>query len=90
MGGGGMAGSYTLSRGLRQGDPLSPYLFILCQDVLSRMIEKEFLEGRFTGIKLNIGGPPLTHVMYADDIVLFSKTSRDANILNECLEKYCT
>jgi len=49
-----MAGSYALSRGLRQGDTLS-YLFILCQDVLSRMIEKEFLEGRLTGIKLNIG-----------------------------------
>ena len=86
-----MAGSYALSRGLRQGDTLSPYLFILCQDVLSRMIEKEFLEGRLTGIKLNIGWPPLTHIMHADDIVLFSKTtSRDANILNECLEKYCT
>lgn len=28
--------------------------------------------------------------MYADDIVLFSKTSREYNILNECLEKYCT
>jgi hypothetical protein len=77
-------------KGLRQGDPLSPYLFILCQDILSRMIEKEHRLGQVNGVKMNLNGPPFTHVMYADDLMLFARAStREVKVLDECLEKYC-
>ena len=82
---------FKLSRELRQGDPLSPYLFILGQEVLSRLIEHEFRLKNVAGIKTSISGPSISHVMYADDIVLFSKASRkDAESLVRTLEKYCS
>lgn len=78
-------------RGLRQGDPLSPYLFILCQDVLSRMLEAEFSVGRLSGVKASFNGPALTYVMYADNLVLFSKAnSREARVIDKCLDRYCS
>ena len=87
---GGKTGQFRPKRGLRQGDPLSPYLFILCQEVLSRILEKEFMEKNISGVKASIGSTPITHVMYMDDIVLFSKAyRREANAINDCLEKYC-
>ena len=87
---GGKTGQFRPKRGLRQGDPLSPYLFILCQEVLSRILEKDFMEKKICGVKASIGSTPITPVMYADDIVLFSKACRrEANATNECLEKYC-
>ena len=87
---GGLRPSFSPSRGLRQVGPLSPYLFILGQEVLSRMIEQEFHHRNINGVKASINGPAITHVMYADDIVLFSKaTRRDATAINECIIKYC-
>ena len=88
---GGKSERFMPSRGLRQGDPLSPYLFILGQEVLSRMLDHELRLKKISGIKTSISGPTITHVMYADDIVLFSKASgKDAASLNRVLEKYCS
>ena len=54
------------------------------------MIEKEHLDVGIFVYKLNIGGPTFTHVMYADDILLFSKATRyEASSLNDCLDKHC-
>ena len=87
---GGRTENFNPSKGLRQGDPMSPYLFILCQEVLSRLIDRELLKGNFSGVKMNRGGPDISHVMYADDIMLFSKANvREVEALNGCLEKYC-
>ena len=87
---GGKTKSFIPSRGLRQGDPLSPYLFILSQEVLSRLIERSFASGAIHGVKMNTNGPAFTHVMYADDLMLFAKaTTREVQVLDECLEKYC-
>ena len=88
---GGMTKQFKPSRGLQQGDPLSQYLFIICQEVLSRLIDREFLLGDVKGVKMNVVGPAFTHVMYADDIMVFAKANcREVKILDECLNKYCT
>jgi len=82
--------NFIPSRGLRKRDPLSPYLFVLCQEVLYTLLEKEFVEGRINGVKTSIGEPTITHVMYADDIVLFSKAKRsEAMSIKDCQYKYC-
>jgi len=86
----GKSECFKPSIGLRQGNPLSPYLFTLGQEVLSRLIDHEFKLKNAVGIKTSINGPTITHVMYADDVVLFSKASRkDAASLVKTLEKYC-
>jgi hypothetical protein len=86
---GGKSKHFKPTRGLWQGDPLSPYLFIICQEVLSRMIKREFLNGKIHGVKMNLAGLAFTHVMYADDIMIFAKTnSREIKILDECLDNY--
>lgn len=50
-------------RGLRQGDPLFLYLFILGQEVLSRLIEHELRLKNVAVIKTSISGPTISHVM---------------------------
>lgn len=47
-------------RGLRQGDPISPYLFILAADTLSHMLNRALEEGRIEGVQLAIRAPLLT------------------------------
>ncbi|XP_028099143.1 uncharacterized protein LOC114298722 [Camellia sinensis] len=60
-------------RGLRQGDPFSPYLFVLCLERLSNMIRTKVENKEWKGIHVARGGPCLTHLLFADDLMLFAK-----------------
>lgn len=85
----GKSTQFRPSKGLRQGDPLSSYVFIIGQEVLSRLIEKDFVDRNIDGVKESIRAPPITHVMYAEDIVLFSKSSTsNAKAIMNCINKY--
>uniref|UniRef100_A0A2N9HCI6 Reverse transcriptase domain-containing protein n=1 Tax=Fagus sylvatica TaxID=28930 RepID=A0A2N9HCI6_FAGSY len=66
------------SRGLRQGDPLSPYLFLLCAEGLHSLIQKAKMDGDIQGISLCRRGPKITHLFFADDSLLFSKATANA------------
>lgn len=61
--------------GLRQGCALSPYLFILGMDLLSRGLKHLTQEGLLRGVKVAPSAPPLTNCLYADDILLFGAAS---------------
>lgn len=67
------------TRGLRQGDPLSPYLFLLVKDVLSNMLNRAIVSGQLSGIRINRHCPTLSHIFFADDALLFAKAE-----LGEC------
>lgn len=64
-------GFFSSSQGLKQGDPLSPSLFVLGAEVLSRMLNKLFHNTNFTLFSMNLKGPVLNHLAYADDVVIF-------------------
>ena len=66
MNGGISTGYFDIGRGVRQGDPLSPFLFILCIETLAHMIRNNH---RVKGI--SFGNRKVRQVLYADDITLF-------------------
>lgn len=57
-------GPITPTRGIRQGGPLSPYLFILCAEGLSALIRKYEQEGLIHGIKICRGAHLITHMLF--------------------------
>ncbi|OMO53258.1 reverse transcriptase [Corchorus capsularis] len=63
------------TRGIRQGDPLSPYIFILCIEYLSIMINDKLEAREWTSFKTFRNGHLLTHLFFADDLILFAKTT---------------
>jgi hypothetical protein len=68
-------GQITPSRGLRQGDPLSPYLFILCAEALSTLIRSAGNDGNISGVPLSRGGLRINHFFFTDDSLLFCKAN---------------
>ena len=64
-------------RGLRQGDPLSPYLFILCTEALISNIKKAEREKQLTGIKVARACPSISHLLFADDSLFFCKAQKE-------------
>nr|GFB09023.1 RNA-directed DNA polymerase, eukaryota [Tanacetum cinerariifolium] len=59
-------------RGLKQGDPLAPYLFILVMESLHLSFSRVVEEGTFTGIKID-SSITLSHLFYADDAIFIGK-----------------
>jgi hypothetical protein len=63
------------SRGLRQGDPLSLYLFLLVAEGLSYLLVKAENEGKVTGVPIIVGGFRLSHLFFADDSLIFCRAN---------------
>lgn len=57
-------GQILTSRGLRQRDPLSPYLFLLVAEGPSSLIVRAEQEGKLTGVPISVGGVRLTHLFF--------------------------
>lgn len=74
-----ISGSLIPSRGLRQGDPMSPYLFLICADVFSNMLSKAAIENYIHGAWICKGAPRISHLFFADDSILFARAN-----LQEC------
>lgn len=70
-------GSVTPYRGIRQGDPISPYVFILCSEVLSGLCREAERRGRLQGIRVARGSPRINHLLFADDTMFFCQASKD-------------
>ncbi|XP_061376295.1 uncharacterized protein LOC133318322, partial [Gastrolobium bilobum] len=65
------------TRGLRQGDPLSPYLFVLCMERLAHLISQAVDHRRWKPVRIKRGAPQISHLFFADDLLLFAEASQE-------------
>lgn len=76
-------------RGIRQGDPLSPFLFVIYTEILSRMLVDQEQRGHFKGVKISRSSPPISHLLYANDLIIFCRTTEmDALCIMNTLDKF--
>ncbi|XP_059076458.1 secreted RxLR effector protein 78-like [Cryptomeria japonica] len=75
---------FQATNGLRQGDPLSPFLFVLMAEVLGRSIKYSVGQGAWKGISIKGYMGPMSHSQFADDTILFGEASeREALIIKK-------
>ncbi|KAK6121388.1 hypothetical protein DH2020_044870 [Rehmannia glutinosa] len=86
---GTISGSVVPTRGLRQGCPLSPYLFLICIEGLSAWIRSHENSQSIHGISFARGAPKISHLLFADDSIIFSKASQgDAISIHHMLTEF--
>ncbi|XP_019170430.1 PREDICTED: uncharacterized protein LOC109165997 [Ipomoea nil] len=82
-------GPIVPGRGLRQGDPLSPYLFLMVVEGLSFLIENRMRRGMLHGVRVARGAPPISHLLFADDCFLFLRAnSEESTHMKQVLDLY--
>ncbi|KAG7547885.1 Reverse transcriptase domain [Arabidopsis suecica] len=76
-------------RGIRQGDPLSPYIFILCGEVLSGLCNKAQQSSKLEGIRVSKNSPRVNHLLFANDTMFFCRSDpQSCQELKSILHKY--
>ena len=86
---GGQTNSFKPSRVIHQGDPIFPYIFVLCIENLSQLINSIMEYKLLFPIKLARNGPLISHLCFANDIILFIKATKDqAKVIKGVLELF--
>ncbi|KAE8660566.1 hypothetical protein F3Y22_tig00116951pilonHSYRG00405 [Hibiscus syriacus] len=87
---GDLTDSFKPTRGIRQSDPLSPYLFVLCMERLSQAIKVKVVSEDWKEIHLSKEGHGLSHLFFADDLMLFAKALMDqVSMIKGVLDRFC-
>ncbi|PKU80176.1 putative mitochondrial protein [Dendrobium catenatum] len=74
--------------GFRQGCPLSPYLFIICAQLLSNAFKQK---GDALGVRVSSNGPSISHLLYVDDVIIFSEaTLKATKEIKKILDNFCS
>lgn len=85
---GEITNSFSPSKGIRQGHPLSPYIFVLCLDRLSKMIQDKVNSGDWKPMKI-AKDINISHLLYADDVFLFGKSdSSNIQVMMDVLDYF--
>ena len=86
---GGALESFQPTRVIRQGDPFSSYLFILCMEVLGTLIVEKCEESCGTPCRLP-GGVAFSHLFFTDDLILFAKADvKNCMAIRDVLDNFC-
>ncbi|GKV12840.1 hypothetical protein SLEP1_g23934 [Rubroshorea leprosula] len=68
---------FSVSRGLRQGDPLSPFLFLIVAEGLNGLVSTAAQKGLLQGVEVGSRNLKISHLQYADDTILFGSATED-------------
>jgi hypothetical protein len=74
---GNLLDTFSPSRGIRQGDPLSPFLFLFVADGLSTLLQREVDSNHITPVKICHRAPGILHLLFADNSLLFFKAQAE-------------
>lgn len=87
---GGKLSSFKPTRGIRQGDLLSLYLFILCMEYLGFLINESYRKKKWTPLKASKQNLGISHLFFADDLMLFAKANKaGAESIKKVLSQFC-
>ena len=82
-------GNIVPGRCLRQGDPLSPFIFILCTEALVSLLNHAENQGKITGMRVTRACPSVSHLLFADDSFFFCKAEpRECEEVMKVVRKY--
>ncbi|GAA0141175.1 hypothetical protein LIER_02379 [Lithospermum erythrorhizon] len=82
-------GFIRTTRGIRQGDPLLPYLFLLCVEGLTCMLRAAKTRHALTGIRISRESPSISHILFADDNMIFCRANeREGSEVKHILGEY--
>lgn len=84
--------AFKSSRGIRQGDPISPYLFVLCLERLGHMIKDVVASGVWKPFCFRRGNSPkLSHICFTDDLILVAEaSSNQVQVVRGILDRFCS
>jgi hypothetical protein len=81
---------FKSSRGIRQGCPLSPSLFVLAVNELSLALQEALQGNHLSGISLGSNCPPIHSLMFADDLLVCGKANmQEVNTISHILQQFC-
>lgn len=83
------SGNIVPSCGIRHGDPLSPYFFIVCAEALSTLLQQAERVGELSGVPISRGAIRISHLLFADNSLVFCRANlREWGRIHELLSLY--
>ncbi|XP_071727386.1 uncharacterized mitochondrial protein AtMg01250-like [Rutidosis leptorrhynchoides] len=78
---------FSPERGIRQGDPISPFLFIIVAEGLNILVKRALANGHLQRLKIGHDNLTITHLQYADDTIFFGEwNKRNAKYISKLLK----